>query len=71
MRKCRAEVGVIVKMFRVVEKDKNLTVEEKQKKKLELLNSLGIPKWPGKVADRNDPKSTTYGDPIKFLMKWY
>jgi hypothetical protein len=71
MRKYRAEVTTIVDKFRAVEKDTNLSDKEKKERKLELLNSYNIPKWPGRKKDRDDINSVSRGDPITFLNEHY
>ena len=58
MRRLRAEVEAMVAKFDAVDKDKNLSSEDKSLARLALLQSFGIQKYRGKIID---------GDPITFL----
>ncbi len=60
MRKLRAEVEEMVAKFDAVDKDRNLSDEDKKQAKLTLLKSYGVQKYRGKKID---------GDPIAFVER--
>lgn len=60
-RRLRAEVEAMVAEFVAVEKS-SASIEFKKQRKIELLESFGLPKWRGKRVD---------GDPITFLNTHY